>query len=225
MSVDGSPGISKPALDAIQRNVAKAKYLNKELYCGLIVDDMSIKKLVEWNGKKLVGYVDFGTQLNSDSLPEAKYAMVIMAVCFNMYWKIPISYYFIDGLNGMQRSKIISQALVALHETGINVVSITCDGACSNISMLNNLGANISVQKRNSHLLKKKDKNSDKKCQQISMATINEHSGVINNNNDQINSNNDDNNNNTLSIIKDLKTHFSHPVTKKIFGLYLMPVI
>lgn len=183
MSIDGSPGISKPALDAIRRNVKKAKEQGKEIYCGITVDDMSIKKLVEWNSKKLVAHIDYGTQLNSDSLPEAKYAMVIMAVALNMHWKVPIVYYFIDGLSGIQRSEIVSQAIIALHEIGINVVSITCDSVCSNISMLNNLGANITLQKPNNLLKNKKDKN-DKCSQPMSNVAINAQSKRDNNIND-----------------------------------------
>ncbi|CAB4015287.1 THAP domain-containing 9 [Paramuricea clavata] len=44
---------------------------NQEVVCTLMLDEMSIRKHVEWDGKQFRGYVDLGTGINDDSLPEA----------------------------------------------------------------------------------------------------------------------------------------------------------
>ncbi len=54
---------------------------------------MSIRKHVEWDGKQFRGYVDLGTGINDDSLPEATDALVFMAVAVNGSWKVPCGYF------------------------------------------------------------------------------------------------------------------------------------
>ena len=50
---------------------------------------MSIRKHVEWDGKRFRGFVDLGTNIHDDSLPEATDALVFMAVSVNWNWKVP----------------------------------------------------------------------------------------------------------------------------------------
>ena len=47
----------------------------------LLLDEMSIRKHVQWDGKagKYRGFVDLGTKIDDDSLPEATEALVFMA--------------------------------------------------------------------------------------------------------------------------------------------------
>lgn len=56
------------------------------------MDEMSIRKQVEWTGTKFTGYVDIGTTIDSDSLSEAREALVFMLVAINALWKIPVGY-------------------------------------------------------------------------------------------------------------------------------------
>ena len=46
----------------------------RETLCCLIVDEMAIRKHIQWNGKKFVDHVDPGTELEDNSLPAAKEA-------------------------------------------------------------------------------------------------------------------------------------------------------
>lgn len=71
--------------------VAEANYT---ILCNLVLDEMAIRKQIEWTGKKFVGYVDFGANVDSDSLPEAKEVLVFMLVALNAQWKIPVGYFF-----------------------------------------------------------------------------------------------------------------------------------
>jgi len=65
---------------------------------------MAIKKYVSWDGIRFWGYVDIRSDSNDDddSSPVAKDALVFMVVSVNSSWKIPIAYFFIDGLSGVE---------------------------------------------------------------------------------------------------------------------------
>jgi len=72
-SVDRSAGYSDECLKAVQ---AHATSLGHPLTCALMMDEMAIRRQVEWDGKMYTGYVDFGSQVDDDSLPVAKEALV-----------------------------------------------------------------------------------------------------------------------------------------------------
>jgi hypothetical protein len=54
-----------------------------------MMDEMSIRKHIHWNGKRQIGYVNYGHDMESDSLPEAKDALVFLLVALNSRWKLP----------------------------------------------------------------------------------------------------------------------------------------
>ncbi|XP_075724723.1 THAP domain-containing protein 2-like [Rhipicephalus microplus] len=67
-SVNGDPGFTSEAFDFI-KNLAKSQ--DKPLIAALMMDDMAIKKHVQLVGKKVVGYIDLGTGISDDSLPDS----------------------------------------------------------------------------------------------------------------------------------------------------------
>lgn len=139
--VDGSPGFTKEALDAIKLRSLATK---KPVIINLVIDEMSIREQVVYNEGKLHGGVDFGTLDNdSDSIETAKNALVFMAVSLNDNWKVPIAYFLISSLSGQERSNLLTQALEMLYDSNAHVFSITFDGAPTNISMCTHLGANF----------------------------------------------------------------------------------
>ena len=59
-----------------------------------MLDGMSIRKHAQYDGTKVLGYVDLGAGVTDDSLPVAtKVLDVYMAVSVNSDWKIPCSYF------------------------------------------------------------------------------------------------------------------------------------
>ena len=93
------------------------------------------------------GYVDIGNGLeNNDDSPIAKDALVFMAVSINGSWKIPIAYFFIDGMSGVERSNLVTVAIKKLFDIKIRVIALTCDGSSCHLAMLKNLGADISIE-------------------------------------------------------------------------------
>ncbi len=142
-SMNGEPGFTKNALAALKAKVLAAKRDNQEVVCALMLDEMSIRKHVEWDGKQFRGYVDLGTGINDNSLPEATDAFVFMAVAVNSNWKIPCRYFVVNGLTGQEKANLMKECIIKLREVGVKVVSFTCEGPSSHQSMLKLLGAQL----------------------------------------------------------------------------------
>lgn len=142
-SIEGSPGFCKEALSALAVKNKEAITKNRTVVCNLVMDEMSIRQQVEWTGKKFCGYVDVGTNLDSDDLPEAKEVLVFMVVALNSHWKIPIGYFFLAGLSGQEKANLMNKALRFVHESAVVVSSITFDGAAANFAMARCLGAEL----------------------------------------------------------------------------------
>lgn len=110
-----------------------------------MLDEMAIRKNIEWTGHKFSGYIDFGADIINDILPEAKEALVFMLNCVNGRWKLPVAYFLIDGLGGYEKANLVKRCLQFIYDSGAKVISLTFDGIASNISMANYLGSNISI--------------------------------------------------------------------------------
>ncbi|KAJ4931499.1 hypothetical protein JOQ06_025794, partial [Pogonophryne albipinna] len=98
--------------------VEERKREGKETLCALMMDEVSIRKHVEYAAGKFHGYVDLGCGIVDDSLPPAKDALVLMVVAIDDSWKIPVAYFIIDGLIGEERANIIKECLLRLHAIG-----------------------------------------------------------------------------------------------------------
>lgn len=146
-SVDGDPGFTSSALTALNMKALDASSKNEKVICALIVDEMSIRKHIEWDGKAFCGYIDYGTDLDDDQLPVATEAYTFLCNAVNASWKIPIGYFLINGLAAIERSNIIKKALEILHEIGIDVVSLTFDGTVTNLATAECLGASFKIKK------------------------------------------------------------------------------
>jgi len=120
---------------------------NKKLFCGLIMDEMSIMEDVHYNGERLQDYINFGCGMgvvdDCDALPRAKKALVFLIVALNSNWKLPVGYFLINGITAEDKSNLIITCLRNLHETGVIIKTFTFDRAASNLSMTKHLGCNF----------------------------------------------------------------------------------
>jgi len=79
--INGKPLILSEALKAVKNKVQTMASKNKTLFCGLMMDEMSIKKDVHFNGVHNIVYVNMGTKNDeSDALPMASDILVFMLV-------------------------------------------------------------------------------------------------------------------------------------------------
>lgn len=142
--VNCETGFTKEAFEALN---SKAK--DSPVVVNLVIDEISIRQQIEYDGKKYRGFVDLGTNLDSDSenRQPAKNALVFMAVAINNSWKVPLAYFFINSLKSQERANLIKICLELIHESGAKCYSVTFDGARTNISMCQCLGADFELGK------------------------------------------------------------------------------
>lgn len=117
MVVNGSPGFTVESFESIS-NMAKTR----SICCNLLIDEMCIRQHVEMdNQRNIHGYINMGAEYSydNDNIPVAKNALVFLAVGINGYWKMPIAYFLIDGLNGKERANLLIKAIELLNETEI----------------------------------------------------------------------------------------------------------
>lgn len=136
-TVDCEAGFSEEALKFL-----KTKCKEKKLLFSLMIDEMSIRKRIHWDGKKFLGYTTSPDDTKDDGTP-AKEVLVFMLNCVNERWKIPVGYFFISSMGGARKANLVKVCLNSLHEVGAQVISLTFDGAASNKFMAENLGAAI----------------------------------------------------------------------------------
>ena len=102
---------------------------------------MAIRKHIAWDGTRFCGLVDLGNGANDDdSAPVAKDALVFMVVNVNGSWKVPCGYFLIDGLQGKEHANLVKLCIQRLSDTGVTVVSLTCDGPSCHFTMMSELG-------------------------------------------------------------------------------------
>lgn len=58
-------------------------------------------------------------------------------------WKWLVGYWFVDKIKLSVQSQLINMASIAWQRHNMNVVSISCDGAHANLSLLNLLGCDL----------------------------------------------------------------------------------
>lgn len=77
--IDGLPEITAESLDAIKVKVEEMKKKNLNLVCGVIMDEMSIRSGIHFNGQRLQGYISVGHKINdSDAMIEATEDLVFL---------------------------------------------------------------------------------------------------------------------------------------------------
>lgn len=149
--INGKPGFTEEAFAALKLRVEEENKRHGRVVCALVFDEMAIRKHVEWNGKRFLGYVDIGSGVENDSVPVATEALVLMLVSLNSNWKIPCGYFFITGMSGEERANVIKQCLLKLHDIGVTVASVTCDGPSCNFSMMDELGVSFDLPNMKSY--------------------------------------------------------------------------
>lgn len=123
----------------------KVKRSDKKIVCSLIFDEMAIRERLEWDGNQYHGLISFGSQINDPNIGIVKEIFVFMLVAINESWKIPIGYFFINGMKAVERSELVKQCINIVLDCGIVLLSVTFDGLSANFSMLPLLGCNIEI--------------------------------------------------------------------------------
>ncbi|KAH9627897.1 hypothetical protein HF086_015341, partial [Spodoptera exigua] len=139
-NMGGDPGFTAESIEALKIKVKSTKY---PIIAALSLDEMAIRRRIEWDGKKLLGHVDIGSGIEGDHVGIAKEALVFLVTGINCNFKVPVGYFLVDGINGRQRADLILQCLELIAETGIQIISLTFDGCAANIAMVECLNCSI----------------------------------------------------------------------------------
>ena len=92
--MDGDAGFTRSSFSLLQDQVERDKAGGKKTVCSLMMDEMAIRKHVEFDGSRYEGFVDLGTGGDvDDGGTLAKDALVLMAVGVNSRWKIPLGFF------------------------------------------------------------------------------------------------------------------------------------
>jgi len=145
--INGEPGFTKESFQTLKKKVKE----NSIVICNLVVDEMSIKDKVEFDGKQFHGLVDMGSGviIDGDIVDHATNALVFLVVGVNGHWKLPVGFFLIKGLNSAERANLMKICLDLLYDTGVKIHSLTFDGAQCNLSMCTKLGANLKLNNPN----------------------------------------------------------------------------
>lgn len=139
-SISGQPGFTTEALNMLR---LKAESSETPIFCSLVMDEIAIRKHIEWDGKCFHGYVNFGNDLQDPTSEEASQALVFMVVALNQSWKVPIGYFFIHSMNAEQKAELVKQCIYLLLDCKITITNLTFDGSSTNLSMARILGCNF----------------------------------------------------------------------------------
>lgn len=146
-SIDGSPGFTESAFDALRQKAEEEKPSGLPLVVGLIFDEMSIRTHSYWDksSKQFLGHITAGKEgLHDTFSPLASHAFVMMISGISIEFKIPIGYVLSGALSAREKYTLLNEAMFRLHECGVKLASFTFDGARENISTMQMLGAKYS---------------------------------------------------------------------------------
>lgn len=117
--VDAEPGFTKEAIDTLS---LVCKNFSTQIYCSLLMDEISIRKHIEWDGYTYHGYNNFGSEIQNETMEEATECFVLMVVGINASWKIPVGYFLCNHLNSTQKVNLVRRCIDVISETGIKIV-------------------------------------------------------------------------------------------------------
>lgn len=114
-------GFTDESFKSLKLKCDDYKNNGKQLYCSLMLDEMHLKKLVEWDGKYCHGFSSVGkdSQSSDSGLKVATQVLVLLVVALDSRWKVPIGYFFHRGLNGQETAEIVKEALIRLNKIGM----------------------------------------------------------------------------------------------------------
>ena len=132
-AVDGLPGFTSQAFSALHLKATASKEV---IVCSLVMDEMAIRQHEEFvpSQGKTYGYVDMGTGANETTIAKALFFFIKLHKwqLENSCWKIPVGKFL-----------IVLECLRKCHNARVMVVSLTFDGAPTNLTMAKHLGCNL----------------------------------------------------------------------------------
>jgi hypothetical protein len=133
-------GINTHVFDALRHSVQKMS--EKDRYCCLLFDEMSIRENVRFNQKFncIEGFEDLGSQGRTCNI--ANHALLFMVRGLHRKWKQPVAYYLSCGSTKAEMLvQFLKEVLDACQHVGLHVVATVCDMGTNNVKTMKLLGS------------------------------------------------------------------------------------
>ena len=114
------------------------KLLPQQRLVNLLFDEVKLTETLRYSGGRVVGYAQNDS---GDNEVLATHALVIEILCHFGGPKYIQCIYPVAKLNSDQLREIILQALVAVSNAGLTIISCVCDNCNTNVSVYGKLGA------------------------------------------------------------------------------------
>lgn len=147
--VQSKSGICQRSVELLKDQVRKLKNANEELYCGLVHDEMSIRQHAQWldDKKEFSGFITFGkVSEDAETLPLATHALVFLINGINIPFHLPIAYYFIADIEGIDKVVLKTSIIEVLTNIGVKLVTSTFDGHPTNIVACDIMGSSFDLK-------------------------------------------------------------------------------
>ena len=118
------------------------KMSEKDQYCCLMFDEMSVRENVWFNQKFdcIEGFEDLGSQGRTCNI--AKHALLFMVRGLHRKWKQPVAYYLSRGSTKAEMFvQFLKEVLGACQNVGLHVVATVCDMGTNNVKAMKLLGS------------------------------------------------------------------------------------
>lgn len=134
--------INQQCLNILKRKVIDKAEKGEKLICGILFDEIHIRKHIGWSAKerKFVGYSN--TESNDEV---ANQALVFIVTAINDSFELPIAYYFIKSMDGERKKCLVQQIIEELMDCNVTVSHVSFDGFEANKKMCKLLGAVLNV--------------------------------------------------------------------------------
>lgn len=147
-SINGEPGFSIEAFEALKLKSSDARARGTELLVNLTLDEMYIRVHQQYDHHKdvMIGQVNYGKNVEHNRLEKPKLlnqALFYMITGVNEKFKIPVGYFLANGLNADEKSAFTQEIIMLTSKTGVKITGMTFDGAKSNIAMCKIMGADF----------------------------------------------------------------------------------
>ncbi|XP_040076067.1 uncharacterized protein LOC120848163 [Ixodes scapularis] len=107
--------------------------------CSVIVDEMRIQQKLQYNKQQdaFVGHTDMGLAEEADTEPVLANSLLCFVINgLASSCRIPVAYYFTNGLNGSQLSKLLVFVMTKVESTGFRVIRVVTDNHKVNVSAM-----------------------------------------------------------------------------------------
>lgn len=142
--VNAKPGILSQSLEMLKRKASEKSANGEKLIGGLLFDEVSIRKMLQWANNEMIGF-ECVPGLDNKNASIATQSIVFMFSGINDQIQVPVAYYFIAKLDSNAKSILIEEVMKAVIDCGVILTSLTFDGFKSNPVACRIFGANLDV--------------------------------------------------------------------------------